>query len=306
MTRYIANRLLQLPFLLLVVSALVFVVLRLGPGSPVDLATEAARDPREIERIRHEWGLDRPIAVQYVDYIGGVLRGDFGRSFFGNSPVSSVIAERFPATLELAVAGLILGGLIGIGLGVLAAVKENSPLDTVSRALALTGISLPTFWLGLMLIFFFSFTLGWFPATGQGGVERLILPAFALGLRAAATIARLTRSAMLEVLDRDYIRTAHAKGLAERTVLAGHGLKNAAIPIVTIVGLQFGHLLSGTVVIEQIFGLPGMGWTFVNGIYQRDYPTVQGAVLMLALTFVVVNLLVDLAYAYLDPRIRYG
>lgn len=334
MTRYIANRLIQLPFLLLVVSALVFVVLRLGPGSPVDLATEAARDPREIERIRQEWGLDRPIAVQYLDYIGGVLRGDFGRSFFGNSPVSSVIAERFPATLELAVAGMILGGIIGIGLGVLAAVKENSLLDAVARSAALTGISLPTFWLGLMFIGLFAVKLDWLPAGGRfdartefntitgfyvldgllrgdpgaslTALRHMIMPATVLGLFIAGFIARMVRAMVVEALRQDYIRTARSKGLGERVVVVRHGLRNALLPTVTILGLQFGNLLGGAAVTETVFSWPGLGKLMVDAINLHDFPQVQASILLLATTYVIVNLVVDVLYGVIDPRIRYG
>ena len=334
MTRYIANRLIQLPALLLVVSALVFVILRLGPGSPVDLATEAARDPREIERIRQEWGLDRPILVQYVDYIGGVLHGDFGRSFFGNSPVSKVIAERFPATLELAIAGMILGGLIGVSLGVLSAIRENSAVDLVARALALTGISLPTFWLGLMLIGLFAVKLDWLPVGGRfpartefetitgfyvldgllrgdvsaswTALRHMLIPAAVLGLFIAGFIARMVRAMVLESLRQDYVRTARAKGLSERVVVIRHALRNALLPTVTIMGLQFGNLLGGAAVTETVFSWPGLGKLMVDAINLHDFPQVQASILLLATTYVLVNLLVDVLYGVIDPRIRYA
>ena len=334
MTRYIANRLIQLPVLLLVVSALVFVILRLGPGSPVDLATEAARDPREIERIRQEWGLDRPILVQYVDYIGGVLHGDFGRSFFGNSPVSKVIAERFPATLELAIAGMILGGLIGVSLGVLSAIRENSAVDLVARALALTGISLPTFWLGLMLIGLFAVKLDWLPVGGRfpartefetitgfyvldgllrgdvsasgTALRHMLMPAAVLGLFIAGFIARMVRAMVLESLRQDYVRTARAKGLSERVVVIRHALRNALLPTVTIMGLQFGNLLGGAAVTETVFSWPGLGKLMVDAINLHDFPQVQASILLLATTYVLVNLLVDVLYGVIDPRIRYA
>jgi ABC-type dipeptide/oligopeptide/nickel transport system permease component len=333
-TKYIANRLLQLPLLLLVVSALVFVILRLGPGSPVDLATEAARDPREIERIRREWGLDRPIYVQYLDYVGGVLRGDFGRSFFGNTPVSSVIAERFPATLELAIVGMILGGMVGIGLGVLAAIKEDSVFDTLARVLALTGISLPTFWLGLMFIGLFAVTLDWLPVGGRfdaraefdkitgfyvldgllrgdlkatgTALRHMLMPATVLGLFIAGFIARMVRAMVLEALRQDYVRTARAKGLSERVVVIRHGLRNALLPTVTIMGLQFGNLLGGAAVTETVFSWPGLGKLMVDAINLHDFPQVQASILLLATTYVLVNLIVDILYGIIDPRIRYG
>ena len=333
MGRYVANRLLQLPLLLLVVSALVFVVLRLGPGSPVDLATEAARDPREIERIRHEWGLDRPIYVQYADYVLGVLHGDFGRSFFGNSPVASVVAERFPATLELAVLGMILGGLFGISLGVLSAVWERSPIDFLARILALVGISLPTFWIGLMLISLLAVNLQWLPVGGRFDsrtelptltrfylidalisgrfdvfvdlLKHIIMPATVLGLFVAGFIARLIRAMVLEALRQDYTRTARAKGLGEWLVVTRHALRNALLPVTTVMGLQFGNLLGGAAVTETVFSWPGLGKLMVDAINVHDFPQVQASILLLATTYVVVNLIVDLLYAVIDPRIRY-
>lgn len=329
-----ATRLVQLPVLLLVVSALVFVVLRLGPGSPVDLATEAARDPSEIERIRHEWGLDRPIPVQYADYILGVLHGDFGRSFFGNTPVATVIGERFPATLELAVAGMVLGTLFGISLGILSAVRQNSVVDAVARVLALVGMSLPTFWLGLMLIGLFAVRLEWLPVGGRfdaraefqpvtgfylfdalisanfaaaGTILRhLLLPAAVLGLFIAGFIARMVRATILDALRDDYIRTARAKGLGERAVVLRHALRNALLPAVAILGLQFGNLLGGAAVTETVFSWPGLGKLMVDAVNLHDFPQLQASVLLLATTYVVVNLLVDVLYAVVDPRIRYG
>jgi ABC-type dipeptide/oligopeptide/nickel transport system permease component len=310
------------------------VVLRLGPGSPVDLATEAARDPREIERIRHEWGLDRPIFVQYLDYMGGVLRGDFGRSFFGNSPVSQVIAERLPATLELAIAGMILGGIIGVSLGVLAAIRPNSMLDLIARALALTGISLPTFWLGLMLIGLFAVKLDWLPVGGRFpartefdtitgfyvldgllrgdlgvtaiALRHMLMPAAVLGLFIAGFIARMVRAMVLESLRQDYIRTARAKGLGEWVVVIRHGLRNALLPTVTIMGLQFGNLLGGAAVTETVFSWPGLGKLMVDAINLHDFPQVQASILLLATTYVIVNLIVDVLYGVIDPRIRYA
>ncbi|MBI3977372.1 MAG: ABC transporter permease [Chloroflexi bacterium] len=334
MTRYIANRLLQLPLLLLVVSALVFTILRLGPGSPVDLATEAARDPKEIERIRHEWGLDLPIHIQYINYMSGVVRGDFGRSFFSNTPVSNVVAERFPATLELAILGMILGSLFGISMGILSAVKENTVVDTLARAIALTGISMPTFWLGLMFIGLFAVNLAWLPVGGRfdartpietvtrfyvvdgllagdlaavrTALAHMIMPASVLALFIAGFIARITRAMVLEALRQDYIRTARAKGLRERLVVIRHGLRNALLPIVTIMGLQFGNLLGGAAVTETVFSWPGLGKLMVDAINLHDFPQVQASILLLATTYVVVNLIVDVLYVFIDPRIRYG
>lgn len=332
MAMYVLKRLLQLPLLLVVVSAVIFFILRLGP-SPVDMATEAVRDPKEVERIRQVWGLDRPIHVQYVEYVVRVVQGDFGRSFLGNVPVSRVVAERYPATLELAVVGMTLGALIGVPLGVLSAVRANTLVDTLARAFALTWISLPAFWVGLMLIALLSVRLGWLPVGGRfnprtpidtvtgfyvidGLVARdwevvrtalrhLAMPATVLGLAIAGFIARITRATVLEGLREDYVRTARAKGLRERTVVIGHGLRNALLPIVTLMGLQFGTLLGGAAVTETVFAWPGLGKLMVDAVYVRDFPQIQASVLLLAVTYVVVNLIVDLLYVFIDPRIRY-
>jgi peptide/nickel transport system permease protein len=330
---YVLKRLLQLPLLLVVVSAVIFFTLRLGP-SPVDMATEAVRDPKEVERIRQVWGLDRPIHVQYVEYVVRVVQGDFGRSFLSNVPVSRVVAERYPATLELAVVAMTLGALIGVPLGVLSAVRANTLVDTLARAFALTWISLPAFWVGLMLIALLSVRLGWLPVGGRfnprtpidtvtgfyvidGLVARdwevvrtalrhMAMPATVLGLAIAGFIARITRATVLEGLREDYVRTARAKGLRERTVVIGHGLRNALLPIVTLMGLQFGTLLGGAAVTETVFAWPGLGKLMVDAVYVRDFPQIQASVLLLAVTYVVVNLIVDLLYVFIDPRIRYG
>lgn len=332
MAMYVLKRLLQLPLLLVVVSAVIFFILRLGP-SPVDMATEAVRDPKEVERIRQVWGLDRPIHVQYVEYVVRVVQGDFGRSFLGNVPVSRVVAERYPATLELAVVGMTLGALIGVPLGVLSAVRANTLVDTLARAFALTWISLPAFWVGLMLIALLSVRLGWLPVGGRfnprtpidtvtgfyvidGLVARdwevvrtalrhIAMPATVLGLAIAGFIARITRATVLEGLREDYVRTARAKGLRERTVVIGHSLRNALLPIVTLMGLQFGTLLGGAAVTETVFAWPGLGKLMVDAVYVRDFPQIQASVLLLAVTYVVVNLIVDLLYVFIDPRIRY-
>jgi peptide/nickel transport system permease protein len=332
MTTYILRRLVQLPLLLVVVSAFVFFVLRLGP-SPVDLATEAVRDPTEVERIRRVWGLDRPLLVQYADYVLRALRGDFGRSFLSNVPVSQVVAERYPATLELAILGMAVGVMVGIGLGVLSAARANTFLDTLSRAFGLAWISLPVFWVGLMLIALFAVKLDWLPVGGrfnprtpidtvtgfylldgllardwevvQTAVRHLAMPAGVLGLAIAGMIARITRATVLEGLREDYIRTARAKGLRERTVVIGHGLRNALLPIVTLMGLQFGTLLGGAAVTETVFAWPGLGKLMVDAIYVRDFPQVQASILLLAVTYVVINLLVDVLYVFIDPRVRY-
>jgi len=332
--RYITYRLLQLPLLLLVVSAIVFFALRLGPASPVDVATEAARDPAEIARIKHEWGLDRPLLVQYADYVWHAVQGDFGRSLFSNVPVSKAITERFPATIELTIAAMILGALFGIGAGVISAVRENSWIDVTSRTIALLGISAPTFWIGLMLISLFAVRLGWLPVAGRFDsrvefpvasgfyiidslragntayllqtLRYMVMPTFVLALFVAGFIARITRVTVLESLRQDYVRTARAKGLDERVVIVGHALRNALLPIVTIMGLQFGNLLGGAAVTETIFAWPGLGKLMVDAVYVNDFPQIQASVMLLATTYMVVNLVVDVLYAFIDPRIRLG
>ena len=333
MLTYVIRRLVQLPFLLLLVSALVFFVLRLGP-SPVDMATEAVRDPKEVERIRQAWGLDRPLYVQYVNYVLRAIRGDFGRSFLSNVPVSRVLAERYPATLELAILGMALGAVIGISLGVLSAVRANTFVDTLARAFTLAWISVPAFWVGLMLIGLLSVRFEWLPVGGRynartpidsvtgfylldgllawdwevvrTALRHMAMPAAVIGLSIAGFIARITRATVLEGLREDYIRTARAKGLRERSVIVGHGLRNALLPIVTLMGLQFGTLLGGAAVTETVFSWPGLGKLMVDALSVRDFPQVQASVLLLAITYVVINLLIDLLYVLIDPRIRYG
>ena len=316
MTRYLIARLFWCIPVLLGASVLIFVLLRFLPGDIVDvvLGTEGSATPEVRATIRRLFGLDQPIYVQYFVWLGAVLRGDLGSSLRTSEPVAAILLSRLPVTIELAVLSVAISVLMAVPLGVLAAVKRGGPIELVSRLVGLIGLSLPNFWLATMLILIASLGFGWLPSLiyvnpltdPLQNLKQMLMPAFSLALALMAIVLRMTRSAMLEVLGQEYIKTARAKGLAERLVLMRHALKNAMIPVITVVGVQMGTLFGGTVVIEQIFGLPGMGWTFINGIYQRDYPTVQGAVLMLAFTFVLVNLLVDLMYAYLDPRIRYG
>lgn len=332
MVRYILTRLLQLPLLLFAVSLLVFVVLRLGPASPVDLATETVRDAAEIEKIRHAWGLDRPILVQYGDYIVHVLQGDFGRSFFSNTPVVDVIRERLPATLELAFLGILLGCGLGVTLGIIAAIGADTPIDTLARIGALAGISIPSFWLGLMFISLFAVNLGWLPVAGRFDARRpfdeitgfyvldgilkgqlevsgialkyMLMPAIVNALFVAGFVVRITRASMLEALKHDYIRTARAKGLKNHVVIIRHALRNALLPIITIIALQFGLLLAGSAVIETIFAYPGLGKLMIDAIYLHDYPQVQASVLLLATIYIIVNLVVDVLYGFVDPRVR--
>ena len=285
------------------VSTVVFVVMRLsGDPTPLLLPPDAPRS--EIFRLRAELGLDRPLPVQYAVFLGNLIRGDFGQSIRFKGSAIAVVTERLPATLELGLTSFGLAILVAIPIGLLSAVYRNTLLDHAAMSLALVGQSAPTFFLGILFILVISVNLGLVPTSGRGDWRHLVLPAVTLGLFAMASIARLTRSAMLEVLRADYIRTARAKGLAETLVIAKHTLKNAAIPIVTITGLHFGSLLAGAVVTETVFAWPGIGRLAIQSIYNRDYPVVQCVVLLSAALFVVVNLAIDALYGLLDPRIR--
>lgn len=304
---YVARRLAQTIPVLFGVSLLVFSMLHLVPGDPVKMMlSEFATSPEQLERLRAQLHLDDPLPVQFGRFVVDAARGDLGYSIRSKRPVAQEIAENLPSTLQLAVAGLLVAGLIGIPLGILAAVKQQSWLDAGSMIVALIGVSMPSFWLGLLLIFAFSLHIRLFPATGGGDLRHLVLPAVTLGLGASAIIARLTRSSMLEVLHQEYVTTARAKGLNEFAVIARHAFKNAVIPVLTIFGLQFGQLLAGTVVIETVFSRPGIGRLIVGAILSKDFPLVQGVVLVVAVSYVLVNLCVDVLYAVADPRIRYN
>ena len=306
MLAYVRGRLIAAVPVVLGVSVAVFLMLHLVPGDPISVMfADSPLPPEQIAMLRQQLGLDDPLPVQYARFIGKAVQGDLGRSIRTNRPVLQEILNQLPSTIQLTVAAMGVAVLVGMVLGCLAALGRNTWLDGVSMAVALLGVSMPSFWLGLMLIFLFSVALGWLPATGEGGLERLIMPALSLGLFAAAVIARLTRSSMLEVLGQEYVRTARAKGLRERVVVIRHALRNALIPVVTMVGLQAGILLSGAVVTETVFSRQGLGRLIVNGILAKDFPLVQGAVLFTALIYVLVNLAVDLAYAWVDPRIHY-
>ena len=281
-------------------------MLELTPGDPVQLMlSEFQTTPEQIARLRSQLHLDEPLPVQFGRFVWDAMHGDLGTSIRTRRPVLQEIEDNFPSTLQLAVAGLVVAAIMGVGLGIVAAVNQHSWLELGTMTVALVGISMPSFWLGLLLIFTLSLRLPLFPATGGGDWQHLVLPAITLGLGAAAILARLTRSSMLEILRQEYVTTARAKGLAEWAVTLRHALKNALIPVVTIFGLQFGQLLAGTVVVETVFGRPGLGRLIVDGILNKDFPMVQGVVLVIAVCYVVVNLVVDLLYAVLDPRIRY-
>ena len=306
MQRYILARLAVFPLALLVISAIVFLMLYMLPGDPAEaLLGPNVVSADQVEQLREQLGLNDPLYVQYGRFLGGALRGDFGRSLRSRRPVFEELLTQLPATLELTFGALGLAIAIGFPLGLLAALRPNTWVDSLSMLIAVAGLAMPSFWLCMILIFFFSVHLGWFPATGQGGLERLVLPVFALGYYAASLIARLVRSATLEVLRQDYITTARAKGLAGSIVMYRHVMKNALIPVITILGVQFGFLLGGTVVVETIFGRPGIGRLLVDGILYQDYRVVQATIIFIATGFLTTNLVVDIVYGLIDPRIRY-
>jgi ABC-type dipeptide/oligopeptide/nickel transport system permease component len=301
---YLTRRLWQSLLVLLGVSVVVFFILHLT-GDPAALLLPPDATAEDIAKFRQAMGFDDPVVVQYVRFLKGAVRGDFGESLRHGEPAMGLVLERLPATFELAGAGLLIAFALAIPAGIVSAVRRNTSVDYISTVVALLGQAMPTFWLGIMLILVFSVRLNWLPSSGRGGLEHLILPAITLGLFTTARITRLTRSGMLEVLGQDYIRTARAKGVSERPVVWKHALKNASIPLVTIVGIELGTALGGSVITETIFAWPGVGRLSVQAIFNRDYPVVQAAVFLLASTFVIVNFTVDVIYTYLDPRIRF-
>jgi peptide/nickel transport system permease protein len=317
MTAYLVKRAISLPLTLIGVSLVTFLFLRLIPGDAITarLGTSTALSSDQLARLRAYFGLDQPLYLQYLNWIGSMLRGDAGYSIRTGQPVTQEIAARLPVTVELAIAAGIIALLIGIPLGVLSASKPNTRADLFGRTFGLLGLALPNFWLGTLVILLFARYLRWMPNTGGyvdlfidplAHVKFLIFPAVTLGVGMAAVVMRTARSAMLDVLGTDYIRTAYAKGLAARRVLERHALKNSMIVVVTILGIQVGYLLGGAVVVEQVFSLPGIGRMLLTAIDQRDYALVQGGVLVVAGLFVAANTLVDVAYGFLDPRIRYA
>ena len=303
MRTFLLRRLLQSLVVLFGVSFVVFAILFLT-GDPALVLLPPDASAEDVRRFREAMGFNDPFLVQYGRFLKGALRGDFGQSVRHGEPAFDLVLERMPATFELAGAALLLALCLAIPAGIVSAVRRNSVLDYVATVVALFGQSLPTFWLGIMLILFFSVQFQWLPSSGRGTWLHLVLPAITLGLFTTARITRLTRSGMLEVLGQDYIRTARAKGVSDPPVVWKHALKNAAIPIVTIIGIELGTLLGGSVITETIFAWPGVGRLSVQAIYNRDYPVVQAAVFLLATTFVLVNVIVDVLYTYLDPRIR--
>jgi len=305
MLRYIVRRLLWLIPVLFFISVITFALAHAVPGGPFD--REKALPAEIIANLEKHYGLDQPVWKQYVDYIGGILtRFDFGPVYSSRSrTVNDIFRDHLPVSAQLGILALLIAIGIGVPLGVLAALKQNTFWDYLGMGVAIFGIAVPNIVLGPLLILLFALTLGWLPVAGWGTPAKMIMPAFALGTGSSAIIARLTRASMLQVIREDYIRTARAKGLSERTVMVRHALKNAFIPVATILGPLFAALVTGTFVVEQIFAIPGMGKYFITSITNRDYPVVMGAILMYALFLVLSNLMVDITYAFLDPRIRY-
>ena len=305
MYQYIVRRLLLAIPVVLGVSIIVFFIVRMLPGDPARALAGVQATPQYIERVREQYGLDQPLHVQYARFLTGLFRGDLGTSTSSGRPVVQDVAERFPRTLILAVTSLVIATIVGVAAGIVSATKRNSIFDNASMFVALVGVAAPVFWMALMLQILFSVQLRWLPATGMGTPAHLVLPAFTLGTSSAALMARITRSSMLDVLKQDFVTTARSKGLGERVVVLKHTLKNAMIPVITVMGLQFGILLGGAVLTETVFAWPGVGKLLVDSILRRDYPVVQGTVMLLSLLFVFINLAVDVIYALLDPRIRY-
>jgi peptide/nickel transport system permease protein len=302
--KFISKRILILIPTLFVVATIVFLFLRLIPGDPVQSMLGEGAQAADVVAMRKELMLDKPLFVQYVTYLRNVVTGDLGRSWSLKSSVSKVIASRLPATLELALGGTVVALLIAIPLGMIAARKPNSFMDRSATLIAVTGVAVPHFWLGPLLILFFSIYLGIFPVSGRGGFLHLVLPSITLGTALAAILTRMLRSSLLEELRSDYIRTARAKGVGEMRILFHHAFRNAFLPVLTILGLQFGGLLTGAIITETIFAWPGIGRLLIQSIFLRDYPLVQGCILVFALLYAMVNLIVDVLYTALDPRIQ--
>ncbi|WP_333899404.1 ABC transporter permease [Agrobacterium pusense] len=309
---YIGKRLLVAIPTLLIISIFVFSLQKLLPGDPILAMAGEERDPATIEFLREKYRLNDPVPMQYLSWLGGVVTGDFGISLRTNQPVLELIAQKLPVTIQLAVMAMFFAMIIGIPIGILAAVKKNTWIDYTANIVALSGLSIPNFWLGIMLILLVSVKLGWLPASGYESIfvdpvrsiETMIMPAFVLGNALAATLMRHTRSAMVAVLSSDYIRTARAKGLSPREIILSHSFRNALLPVITLLALLFGELLAGAVLTEQIFTIPGFGKMTVDAVFTRDYAVVQGIVLCTAVGFILMNLLADIAYVLLNPRLR--
>ncbi len=303
MSQYLIRRLALSLTAMLGVITIVFVLLHVS-GDPASLLVTQDATRQDMERIRQAYGLDRPLSVQYGRYIARIARGDLGYSYRQGLPVTELIGERLGATFELALAALAVAMLLGVALGMVAAARRGSGVDTAAMTIALLGTSMPSFWLGLLLIIVFGVKLGWLPVSGYGGLDHLVMPAFVLGGFYAAQVSRLTRTSLLDALAQDYVRTGRAKGLTGRVLLFKHALRNAALPVLTVLGLHFGQMLGGALIVESIFAWPGMGRLAVQAVLGRDFPVVQGAAIMGSAIFIAVNLTVDLLYGWVDPRLR--
>lgn len=317
MTWFLAKRLLHMVPVLLGVSIIAFLILRLAPGDPVQLMLTSDATLADVEALRHDLGLDQPLALQYLLWLGNVVQGDLGTSLFTKQPVIAEILARFPNTMILTIAAIGLAVALGMPLGIIAAARRGTTVDSASMIASVIGWSMPNFWIGLLLVLVFSVWLRWLPTGGMYDImaldrslpdllRHLVLPAFTLAVSHMAYVARFTRSSLLEALSQDYVRTARAKGLTERLVILRHAFRNSLIPIISVLGVSIGHLLGGAVIVEAVFSWPGLGSLMVQAISNRDFPVVQGAMLFAAVIFIVVNLVADLLYAVVDPRIRYG
>ncbi len=306
MTAYVLRRILALIPLLLAVSALVFVALRFAPGDPAVLMLGQDATPAGIAQVRHELGLDRPLPAQYLGFVAGAVEGNLGRSFETKRPVIGELGRTFGVTFVLATLSVALATIVGMTVGCISALRRYSWIDYLARGIVLGGVSIPIFWLGLLLISWFAIKFPIFPVSGWGTPQQVVLPVVTLAAFPLAAIARMTRSSVLEVVASDYVRTAHSKGLGGGRIVARHVLKNALVPVTTVIGLQFGAVLAGAVLTESVFALPGLGTLLLTAVLARDYAIIRGAILLVAGVFAVINLAVDVAYAYLDPRIRYA
>ena len=306
MLKYILKRILLMIPVLIIMTLIVFSIFYFAPGDPVSRIAGPNATQEVYESIRQKYGLDQPFFVQYFRFAKSVVKGDLGISILQDRPVIEMIKERLPVTLQIGLLGFLITFVIAIPAGVIAAVKKNTTIDYMCMSGTLLGIAIPTFWLGMLLLYVFAYKLRWFPISGDGTVKQLILPSFAIGLTNAAITARMVRSSMLEVLKQDYVRTARSKGLFEKKVIYGHALKNALIPIITLMGLRLGWILGGSVALEIIFSIPGIGRLMVDSILSRDFPVVQGAMLVLTSSIILANILADILYAVVDPRIRYS
>ena len=306
MLRYIVKRIVLMIPVLIVMTLIVFSIFYFGPGDPVSRIVGPNVTPEVYESIRQKYGLDQQFIVQYLRFLKSVVEGDLGMSILQERPVIEMIKERLPITLQIGLLGFLITFVVAIPIGVIAAVKKNTVVDYISMSGILLGMAVPTFWFGMMLLYVFGYKLRWFPISGYGSIRHYILPSLAIGLTNAAATARMVRSNMLEVLKQDYIRTARSKGLLERIVVYKHALKNALIPVITIMGLRLGWILGGSVALELIFSIPGLGRLMVDSILARDYPVVQGAMVVLTSSIILANILADILYAVVDPRIRYS